>query len=219
MTRYQRHMGGVRIPLLAIGVAAIILAAGSRARAQELVPPGPHQGYYIALGGYGQAIFAHEKDGGWRDPWLGGTGDLRLGQAIFEWLDLGIGLGAGAAYEEGYRVTVGHVYLEAQLRPTDLFFLRLGIGMGFADVTRTESGIDEVVGRFGADFTIAAGYDFFPGHKGQSGGFAITPVVGFTAGPGEILGAYGVFVGIEISFWTGLPKDQLDLPMDEAYQP
>lgn len=200
----------------AVLTALFMVARGSAA--QDLTRPAPHQGYYLALGGYGQAVFAHEGDGGWRDPWFGGTGDLRLGQAIFDWFDLGIGLGAGAVYEDAYRAVLGHVSLETQLRPSDLLFIRLGIGMGFADVTRTQKGIEKVVGRFGADFTVAVGYDFFPGHKGQSGGFAITPVVGFTAGPGDILGTYGVFVGIEISFWTGLPKDQLDLPMDEAYR-
>lgn len=200
---------------------AILVATMSMARfasAQQLEEPRDHQGYYIALGGYGDAVFVNEDKNGWRDPWLGGSGDLRLGEAIFDWFDLGIGIGVGSTVEEGYRAIIGHLSLETQFRPLEPLFVRLGIGMGFADVSRTEKGLEEVIGRFGADFTVAIGYDFFPGKEGQSGGFAISPVVGFRAGPANLTSTYAVFVGIEISFWTGLSKDQLNLPMEEAYR-
>jgi len=211
------HSGGGARAIAALVVLGA-LGTAPRVQGQELEDPGPHQGYYLALGGHGDVVLARQKDGGWRDPWWGGHGDLRLGQAIYDRLDLGIAFGAGSGVEDGYRAVFGHVSLEVQLRPVEPLFFRLGIGMGFADVSRTAAGLDAVIGRYGADFTVAVGYDFFPGHKGQSGGFAITPVVGFRAGPGGQLGTYAVFVGLEISFWTGLSRDRLELPVEDAYR-
>jgi hypothetical protein len=35
--------------------------------------------------------------------------------------------------------------------------------------------------------------------------------------PGDDMDAVIATFGLEFTYWTGLPKDQLDLPLDQAY--
>ena len=186
-------------------------------RGQELVTPQPRQGYYISLGAHGMLNGNTDNDDTWHGPWGGPGGELRFGESITPWLDLGLNMGVSFGFSEKYLGTVGHVALDAQFRPVDPFFLRLSLGFGFTDVTRRISGIAAIDGSIGAFYQLAAGYDFFPFYKKGSGGFAVTPVVGFAAVPGELLTSLLGYVGIELSFWTGLTKDKLNLPDEEAF--
>jgi len=198
--------------------AALLLTA-TAASAQELSPPKPHQGYYLSLGAYGVAGGHHDRVDGWTDGMIGPGGSLRLGEAITDWFDLGVGFAAHGVFEEQYWALVGHVSFEAQLRPVESLFVRASVGFGFTDFTRRVEGIEKPLGRIGGSYGVAIGWDFFPGHDpGESGGLAITPVVWFEAGPSEEFTTLVGGVGIELSWWTGLPREQLDLPLEEAFE-
>ena len=106
----------------------------------------------------------------------GPGGSLRLGEALTDWMDLGIGFAAAGIYDEQYVAVVGHVAFEVQLRPIEPLFARISVGFGFTDFSPRESGIDQPLGRIGGSYGVAIGWDFFPGYDGDSGGFAITPV-------------------------------------------
>lgn len=204
---------------LAPPVAFAFLIASGAAAAQELEPPRPRQGYYISLGAYGVGALSHDRLDGWLGGMAGPGGSLRLGEALLDWLDLGVGFAAAGAFDEQYVALVGHVALEAQLRPVEPLFVRLSAGFGFTDFTRRQKGIERPLGRIGGSYAAAVGWDFFPGHDGSSGGLAIAPVIWFEAGPGEEFTTLVGGIGIEISWWTGLPREQLDLPLDEAFAP
>ena len=112
--------------------------------------------------------------------------------------------------------------MEAHLRPMDPLFFRLGFGFGFTDFTRMQSGIEQVIGRVGGNYTVVVGYDFFPGrtpNDRKSGGWALSPYAGFQFGPSDPTSSYVAMVGIGFTWWTGLPKNQLDLTVDEAWGP
>ena len=166
-----------------------------------------------ALGGG----YEHE-DERWQGSWAGPTGALRGGQRINDWLDLGLSIGAGAAFEQQYWALIGHLSLEAQFRPIDALFIRPSVGFGFADVTRRVKGVEKVIGQIGGAYSLAVGYDLFPDQKRRSGGLAITPVMGLEVGPGEALTSLTGWIGLEITWWTGLPRDQLVLDDEEAYR-
>jgi hypothetical protein len=198
-------------------IAGLLLTTRA-ARAQDLEPPRPRQGYYIGLAMNGVVWSGHDSSEGWRGPWFGPTGALRAGQQLFHWLDLGLSIGVGAAFDSDYYALPGHVSIEAQLRPIDALFIRTSVGFGFADVTRRVKGIEKVIGQAGGAYSLAVGYDFFPGQGDRSGGLSITPVVGIEVGPGDPLTTLTGWIGIELSWWTGLPRDQLVLPEEEAYR-
>jgi hypothetical protein len=205
--------------LLASTLAVWLLTAVGTANAQELSPPRPHQGYYIGLGAYGVAGAHHDRVDGWTGAMFGPGGSLRMGEALLPWLDLGIGFAASGIYDEQYVALVGHVSLEVQVRPVEPLFVRASVGFGFTDFTRRESGVDKPLGRIGGSYGVAVGWDFYPAHdEGDSGGLAISPVVWFEAGPSDEFTTLAGGIGIEISWWTGLPREQLDLPVDEAFE-
>jgi hypothetical protein len=187
--------------------------------AQELEQPRARQGYYLSLGAHGVAARTRDSEEGTRAALLGPGGAVRVGQALASWLDLGIGLGLAGVFDDDYRVLLGHVSLEAALRPLGNGFVRLGVGMGFADVTRRQKGLPPLLGRYGEAWRAGLGWDFFPGHRGGSGGLALTPVAWFEAGPGAEFFTIAGGIGLEIAWWTGLPRSELELPIDEAFTP
>jgi hypothetical protein len=213
----QTQSGPAR--LLAAAALALGLAGPAAVAAQELAPPSPHQGYYLSLGVYAVGDINRDSDRGWYGPWPGVGGSVRMGEALTDWIDLGLGIGINAAIEERWVATIGHVALEAQLRPRQELFFRLSAGFGFADFTRRKHGIDKPLGRIGGSYGVAVGWDFFPAYDGGSGGFAVTPVVWFEAGPSDTFSTLSAGVGIEISWWTGRPRSQLELPLEEAFGP
>jgi hypothetical protein len=201
------------IALLAALLFAPVLGAS------ELEPPRARQGYYLSLGAHGAWARAVDSEEGVRAALLGPGGALRVGQALASWFDLGIGFGLSGVFDDDYRVLLGHVSIEAQLRPLDHGFVRLGVGMGFADVTRRRKGIEPLLGRYGEAWRVGVGWDFFPGHQGGSGGLSLTPVAWFEAGPGAEFHTLAAGIGLEIAWWTGLARNELDLPLDEAFAP
>ena len=158
---------------------------------------------------------------GWLGPQLGPLGAVRMGQAVTPMLDLGIALSAGAGYDSDRGAVLGRFGLEAQLRPIPALesrFVRGGVGFGLTDVFDRKDKLASVPGRTGAAYVAALGYDFFPGRNpGRSGGFSLTPVIGLEAGPAAGFSSLAGWIGLEIGWWTGLPKSELELPLEEAY--
>ncbi len=184
-----------------------------------LEKPRARQGYYVGVGGYAVGSVSWDADKERLGPWPGVTGGLRLGQALAPWIDLGLHISGGRAFGGDFDATLFRLSLEAQLHPWRDLAVRLGIGAGATDVYPTRSGVeDDVIGRFGDNYILAVAWDFFPFHKGGSGGFALTPVVGAQVGPGGDFTTLNGFIGVEITWWSGLSKDQLELSPEEAFQ-
>ena len=201
--------------LLIVPVALLI---APNARAADLVKPMLKQGYYFALVPVGELVFVDSKTN--YGPWGSVGGQIRMGEELNRLFDLGLSGGFSVGKGNDLRLLHGHFGLDATFKPTRFLALGFQAGMGFADFTRLEKGMDAVIGRFGATYGFTVAYDFFPGGKRdpyKSGGVAITPVAGVHLGPGEVTSVYTVFIGLSISRWTGLPQNRLDLPVDRAY--
>lgn len=198
--------------LVGVVVAAVWCAPlfwSVTAETAELQEPGPRQGYYIGLGVRGNldGLVTEEKD--WYGPWPGVIGELRFGESLTSFFDLGLSLGSGVALDKSYLATLGYLSIDAQFRPKEFLFLRGSIGFGFVDVSRRQTEKARIDGSIGAYYRVAVGYDFFPLYKKGSGGFAVTPIAGMEAWQSELISVLSGFVGIEIAWWTGLRKDKL----------
>ncbi len=205
--------------LFFIGLGALVFIAIHRpAQGQELQLPGPHQGYYFSLGAHGLINTNQNEESGTLGPWPGITGSLRLGQALAPWLDLGLDIGMGSSFDKEYYTLLGHLGLSAQLRPWEPLFFRLGIGFGATDFSRRQDGLDKVTGQAGGWYALAVGYEIFHRQRGCSGGLSLTPIVGIDVGPGDPTSSFNAWAGIELTWWTGLPKNQLELPVEQAYE-
>ena len=202
---------------------SILLLAALPARAQEgagtlLEKPKPRQGYYLSLGAAGAISYHDARHQGWLGPWPEVGGALRVGQAILPWLDVGLDIGASGAFEKKWTAVLARLAIEAQIRPVGPLFIRLYGGFGATDVSRRVHGAAKITGRVGGTYGVAVGWELYPGHDPRrSGGLAVAPFVFFEASPDSTFASLAVGVGFEITWWTGLSKNELVLPDDEAF--
>jgi hypothetical protein len=204
---------------LLTAVVVILFLIGMSVEAEPLTKPGPRQGYYFGLGVEALADGLYSDKTGWVGPHVGPYGALHLGQVVFDTLALGLHLGMGSAYSEERRLVHGNVSFEAKWSFYKNLFVRPSVGFGFVDISRRASGLIKIYSDVGGRYHLAVGYDFFPFHKpGRTGGFAFTPYVWASYSNATNLQSVNGGIGFEITFFNGLPKNQLDLEGDEAYR-
>jgi len=189
-----------------------------------LEPPMLHQGYYASLGLYGLSNFNWEKGDQLNGAWHGSSFALRFGQMLTRKFGLGLGLSlGGTAGEANNREQISALYglsLEGQWMPFDRFSVMAGTGVGgvmyqYKKVLPDEP--DALRGGAGSLFSLGASYDFFPYRNPLSGGLALSPTLRMQFLPGGTAETFAIFVGVDITWWTGLPKNQLELPPDRAF--
>jgi hypothetical protein len=181
-----------------------------------LVKPSPRQGHYIALGLHGVSGYANDRDRGGRGPAFGAGYSLRLGERVTSWLDLGIAL-AYASVGGDDPWAFGRLTVHAQVYVNEHYFVHGGFGFGAAGGNDPEDpGFSR--GRFGDVYTAGAGRNFYLSDSSKSGGWIVTPVVTAEYGRDDQFPNAGLWVGVEISRWWGISRNQLDLSFDEAYK-
>jgi hypothetical protein len=183
---------------------------------RSLEKPSPRQGHYIAVGLHGTAATANDSDRGRRGPAFGTGFSLRLGERITERLDLGLAV-AYASVGGDDPWTFGRLTVHGQGYITEKTFVHAGFGFGAAGGTDPEDP-DFSRGRFGDVYTVGAGHNFYLTDKERSGGWIVSPVVTAEYGRDDKFPNAGLWVGVEISRWWGIPRNQLDLDFDEAYK-
>ncbi|MCK9463317.1 MAG: hypothetical protein M0R80_27165 [Proteobacteria bacterium] len=216
----ERRLRIAAAAFVLLSIAPRVVLAQDGGSESLLEPPKPRQGYYFSLGAVGSIAGHDVVDRGWMGPWPGVGGELRVGQAILPWLDLGISAAVVGTFEERWTAVHGRLSIEAQIRPVAPLAIRLYGGFGVTDPYRRAHGAEKLIGRVGGTYGVAVGWDFFPAHDPRrSGGFAVTPFVWFEGSPDPNFATVTGGIGIEITFWTGLAKNELVLPDDEAFSP
>ena len=204
--------------LAALLVLVGCCVCGSRAQAQQAELPRPRSGYYLAAGLSGALNQAWQEDG--PDRLAGGTAfALRFGQMLTTHLGLGLRLSSGGARAGALQSQFVAIGLEGQWEFARHLALRAGAGLGIAVVKDTADPEAKQKGTVGGGYSLALSYDWFPGGGHGSGGFAIMPVLEARLVPGSKVSALTGLFGLEFSYWTGLPRDELILPENEAYRP
>ena len=200
----------------ALLLSALLAVAARAAHAQDLEPPRQRQGYYLSYGLRGAATQAYEK-GDTLGPWFGYGAALRAGQLVTRRFSLG--LASGATRGDGQRATATALALEAGFAVAGNFAVRGGAGVGFLQLKNPNDPTESTTrGAAGAWFALGVSYDRFIGKKRLTGGWALTPVVQARYLPGGDTSGAIAFVGVDLTYWTGLPLNQLSLPPSEAWR-
>ena len=188
-----------------------------------LEPPSPRQGYYASLGLEAGPGFAWDKGDAIDERVLVGAPILRVGQLITQRFSMGLRLGfAGGEKKDttGKETTaLSGLLIETGFRLWKQLAVQGGVGAGYFSVSQSKPADpdDKLRGAYGAIYMLGLSYDFFPYKKALSGGFAISPTLGTRFLPSSPFDALAVLVGVDFTWWTGLPKNQLDLPPDRAF--
>jgi hypothetical protein len=199
-------------------VAAILAAAVSPALADDELTETPRsrQGYYLAFGQ--NLTLAHvEEEGDGLGTFVGHGTTLRAGQLLTARFGLGLAIDFGGASNDPQDAILFALGVAGQAEVARNLAVHAGIGVGVVTLDDTRDDDEELRGAYGAAFTVGLSYDWFLGHR-LTGGWALTPSVWLRAVPSQDVDAFVGLFGIEITYWTGLAKNQLALPPDQAYR-
>ncbi|HVR62133.1 MAG TPA: hypothetical protein VMU50_09550, partial [Polyangia bacterium] len=167
---------------------------------------------------YGLGTDTREK-GTWLGPWGGAAGAVRAGQLVTQRFALGMTLEDGRAWGDGQTATGFGFGPEASVAVAGNFALRAGIGLALVHLHDPGDPFESSTrGVTGARFALGASRDIFLTRGNRSGGLALTPSVQLRLVPGGDTHALVATVGVEVTYWTGLPRNQLDLPPGEAWK-
>ena len=182
---------------------------------EPLEKPVPNQGRYFALGIHFTSAMMDDANRGSRGPGPGYGFSLRLGESVTEKFDLGLTFDWGTSKGDA-KLSFGRLTVHSQYQLGDRWYA-LG-GFGFAGVSGPDKE-DRAYGRgsFGDAYILGLGRNIFLTDANKSGGSVLSPVVSLEYLPHGDFQTTVLWVGVEISWWSGLPRDQLDLPFDEAY--
>jgi hypothetical protein len=214
MTLPGRPTGRALVALIASALATL---AGARPTpAQTLLePPRRRQGYYLSLG------LASAIDHNWQDGESLGTSrgqlfDLRAGELLTRRFGLGLHIDAGGTTKGTRRATLFDLGIEAQWELATNLAAHGSVGLGVVSLEDTSDPDAKRKGTAGAGYTVWLTYDWFFGHR-RSGGWALSPLAGVHLVPGSSATALVGLVGLSITYWTGLPREQLQLAPNEAW--
>jgi hypothetical protein len=201
---------------LAVALLAAVLVPAPVSAQTLLEPPRRRQGYYLALG-LEAAIDHNWLNGESLGTWGGQLISLRLGQLVTRRFGLGLRFDGGGAAKGPHKAALAGLGIEAQCGLAGNLAVNGAIGLGVVSLTDDSDPDHERHATAGAGYTLWLSYDWFPGRRRPSGGFAFTPVAGLRLVPGgSVTGLIGL-VGVHISYWTGLPRQQLQLPPGEGW--
>jgi hypothetical protein len=178
----------------------------------------PRQGYYLAGGFNGVMVSSEHQDAGRIVPSGGGGLSLRLGEMVTSWLGFGFEGSFATISSHRWQQEAGGLLLEMQLVPWRHLSVRMGAGVGFVQARDDEEIVTGTQGTGGASFAVGVAYDFFPFYTRGSGGWGITPAIGLKYFPGDTFHTVAVWAGIECTWWLGLDKQELELPVEEAFR-
>jgi hypothetical protein len=199
---------------LLVTLAALVVLAGGAARpvrAQTLEQPRARQGYWIGVGSVGVASYLTEE-GKNRGVYTGYGFTFRVGQLLTERLGLGLLVEIGTLKKGSDKGMVGGLTLEGSATLWRGLSAHTGMGLGFVDLTDQSSQDKSLRGGAGSYFLLGASYDFFPWRRRLTGGWALTPTFDFRVMPDGNIHAYTMFAGLQVVWWSGLPRQMLILP-------
>jgi hypothetical protein len=217
--RRGRRGGSTRAIAALAPVLACALALGATAgtaRAQTLDPPRGRQGYYVGVG-YHFALDHNWEDGESWGVWHGADLTIRMGQMVTRRFGLGLQIHFGGTTGDGQRAAIGGLGIEAQWELYRNLALQGGAGVDVVSLSSIAGPNPSTRGTVGSGYFLGLGYDWFLGHR-LTGGWAATPLIQARFVPGSTTTALIGIVGLQLTYWTGLPRNQLELPPDQAFE-
>jgi hypothetical protein len=188
------------------------------ASAVALELPTTRQGHFIGVGVFGVGAMAFDANRGTRAPTLGQGFSLRLGESVTSWLDLSLAFAYSSTYGAPQdSLSFGRFGIQSQwyLHPT--WFTQFGFGGTSASGADPEN-FEQSRARYGATFWSGIGFNIPLSNVHKSGGWMLTPLATIELAPEKTLTTTALWIGLEVSWWSGLARDKLQLPDTEAYE-
>ena len=184
---------------------------------KEWLPkPAPNQGYYLSAGVSLAMSAAFDPDRPTRGPTLGAAYNFRWGEAVTEWVDLGLEIGlAPVGGDDPW--TYGRLSFDSRWYPSDLGFINASFGIGGGGGVDPYDA-DYSRGRYGEVYLLGIGTNIFLSDESRSGGWILSPVATFEVGPDENFTTTGLWLGLQVAWWSGLDQDKLELSIEDAYR-
>lgn len=180
--------------------------------------PKPNQGHYLALGLYTLGAMAFDDGRSTRQPSVGFGFGLRLGESLTDWLDLGLALAIGSTQgREEDTLSLGRLTIHSQWYVSHRWFIQAGFGATSGQGADPDDR-ERNRGRYGDVYIAGVGANLYLSDAARSGGWVLAPVLTFEAGPDREFTTTAVWLGLEVSWWSGLSRDKLELPVGEAYE-
>lgn len=201
--------------LLRTAAVLALVVAPAVAHAEDLLEaPRPRQGYWLAGGAHFALLHGFER-GEQVGPMAGWQGTLRAGELLTPRFGLGLFIDFGAASGDDNEAGFGGLAFEGQVVVIGNLSATAAIGLGVVSVSSPDDDDDVTRGAVGTGYTASLRYDWFVSPR-RSGGLALTPTLSARYVPGDTDVIAG-FLGVELTWWTGLPRNQLDLRDASAY--
>ncbi len=183
-----------------------------------LLPPKARQGYWLSVGGALGLTLNDSEERKSPENQLGGLLNFQLGEMVTSWLGIGLQANFGWAEDDQWNTLYGGLLLDIQLVPIDHLAIHFGAGGGGLRSTHKTDEETPLQGTGGGYYMLGLSYDAFPLYKeGSSGGFSATPSIQLLHLPGTTFKSTIVTVGLNVTWWSGLDKNKLDLSIEEAY--
>jgi hypothetical protein len=143
---------------------------------------------------------------------------LRWGEAVTSWLDLGLAAAmASTTGEPEHAYTFGRFGPLTQLYVSHRWFIQAGFGVSAASGADPED-LAAKRRRYGEVYVTGLGTHLYLTSAARSGGWLLSPVLSYEIGPDRHLTTTALWLGLEVSWWSGLPRSQLELPIEQAYE-
>jgi hypothetical protein len=210
----------MRTPLtVAITLALLTSAPAAFAQQELLEAPRHRQGYYLSAGFAGGAG-KNWQDGDSLGVASGGTFGIHLGQLLTPRLGLGVIFENGKSKKGTIDFSQFGLGLEGSVGLVGNLALHATAGFGVLQIDDKGDDKSTLEGAYGAQYGLGLSYDFFPFQHNplRSGGFAIAPSLDVRLLPEDSATNLSVLVGVAFTWWSGLPRHQLELPESEAYK-
>jgi hypothetical protein len=183
----------------------------------QLEHPKPNQGHFIAVGLHGLSAMAFDESRGTRAPTFGQGVSLRLGESVTDWLSLSLAFALGSTYgERRDSLSLVRFGITSQWYLDPRWFVQAGFG-ATSGQGRDPADYDVSRSRYGDVYLTGLGRDFYLSDASRSGGWVLTPMLTAEVGPDSRLTTTALWLGVEVSWWSGLSRDKLDLPTPQAY--
>jgi len=217
LDRRKRAAASRTLLVAAVAAGLLIASAGERrAEAQSIEPPSAHQGYYVGVGYQVSAVKVWEDNYSF-GVWRGAELSLRFGQLVTRRFGLGLQFHFGSAKGDAQTASLFGMELEAQWELVRNLVIHAGAGVDTLSIRADGVPNASLRGTAGSGYILGLGYSWFFTHR-LTGGWAATPRLEARYVPGDTSSAFIGTIGVELCWWSGLPRNQLELPPSEAFK-
>jgi len=173
--------------------------------------PRARQGYWLGFGL--SRVEAQLNEEGKNRGFYGGQAySFRLGELVTQRLGIGMLFEYGSIQKGSDQGHIVGLTMEGSCTLWRDLSIHSGFGVGAVYVSDKKALDTSLRGGAGAYLLLGTSYDFFPWRSRLTGGWSVTPSVDMRVLPDGNIHTLAIIAGAQIMWWSGLPRNMLDLP-------